>query len=92
MSWRPTTASRRVLEKRFKAILHRSVHQEIRRIRVNNIVRLLVGTDLSVADIAAHCGFDGVEHIVRYFRKETGVSLASTALATCDDRKNGMLE
>ncbi len=70
-----TTASRRVLEKRFKAILHRSVHQEIRRIRVNNIIRLLVGTDLSVADIAAHCGFDGVEHIARYFRKETGVSL-----------------
>ncbi len=70
-----TTASRRVLEKRFKAILHRSVHQEIRRIRVNNIVRLLVGTDLSIADIAAHCGFDGVEHIARYFRKETRVSL-----------------
>ncbi len=70
-----TTASRRVLEKRFKAVLHRSVHQEIRRIRVNNIIRLLVGTDLSVADIAAHCGFDGVEHIARYFRKETGASL-----------------
>ena len=70
-----TTTSRRVLEKRFKAILHRSVHQEIRRIRVNNIIRLLVGTDLSVTDIAAHCGFDGVEHIARHFRKETGVSL-----------------
>ena len=64
-----TTASRRVLEKRFKAILHRSVHQEIRRIRVNNIVRLLVGTDLSVADIAAHCGFDGVEHIAAIFAR-----------------------
>jgi len=70
-----TTASRRVLEKRFKAILHRSVHQEIRRVRVNNIIRLLVGTDMSVTDIAAHCGFDGVEHIARHFRKETGVSL-----------------
>jgi LacI family transcriptional regulator len=70
-----TTASRRVLEKRFKAILRRSVHQEIRRIRVNNIIRLLVGTDMSVTDIAAHCGFDGVEHIARHFRKETGVSL-----------------
>jgi LacI family transcriptional regulator len=70
-----TTASRRVLEKRFKAVLHRSVHQEIRRIRVNNIIRLLVGTDMSVTDIAAHCGFDGVEHIARHFRKETGVSL-----------------
>ena len=70
-----TTASRRVLEKRFKAILHRSVHQEIRRVRVNNIIRLLVGTDMSITDIAAHCGFDGVEHIARHFRKETGMSL-----------------
>ena len=70
-----TTVSRRVLEKRFKAILRRSVHQEIRRVRVNGIIRLLVGTDMSVADIAAHCGFDGVEHIARHFRKETGVSL-----------------
>jgi len=70
-----TTASRRVLEKRFKAILRRSVHQEIRRVRVNGIIRLLVGTDMSIADIAAHCGFDGVEHIARHFRKETGVSL-----------------
>ncbi len=70
-----TTASRRVLEKRFKAILHRSVHQEIRRVRVNNMIRLLVGTDMSIADIAAHCGFDGVEHIARHFRKETGLSL-----------------
>jgi LacI family transcriptional regulator len=70
-----TNASRRVLEKRFKTILHRSVHQEIRRVRVNNMIRLLVGTDMSIADIAAHCGFDGVEHIARHFRKETGLSL-----------------
>jgi len=70
-----TNVSRRVLEKRFKAILRRSVHQEIRRVRVNSIVQLLVDTDMSVTDIAIHCGSDGVEHIARYFRKETGVSL-----------------
>lgn len=70
-----TNVSRRVLEKRFKTMLRRSVHQEIRRVRVNNIIQLLVGTDMSVTDIAAHCGFDGVEHIARYFRKETGASL-----------------
>jgi LacI family transcriptional regulator len=70
-----TSVSRRVLEKRFKAILRRSVHQEIRRVRVNNIIPLLVGTDMSVTDIVLHCGFDGVEHISRYFRKETGASL-----------------
>ncbi|MBN1510012.1 MAG: DNA-binding transcriptional regulator [Sedimentisphaerales bacterium] len=70
-----TNVSRRVLEKRFKAILRRSVHQEIRRVRVHNIIPLLVGTDMSITDIAVHCGFDGVEHISRYFRKETGASL-----------------
>ena len=70
-----TNVSRRVLEKRFKAILRRSVHQEIRRVRVNNIIPLLVGTDMSITDIALRCGFDGVEHISRYFRKETGASL-----------------
>jgi LacI family transcriptional regulator len=70
-----TSVSRRVLEKRFKAVLRRSVHQEIRRVRVNNIIPLLVGTDMSITDIALRCGFDGVEHISRYFRKETGASL-----------------
>jgi LacI family transcriptional regulator len=70
-----TNVSRRVLEKRFKAVLRRSVHQEIRRVRVHNIIQLLVGTDMSIADIARHGGFDGVAHIARYFREETGVSL-----------------
>jgi len=70
-----TNVSRRVLEKRFKAILRRSVYQEIRRIRVNYIIELLVGTDMSITEIAVKSGFDGVEHISRYFRKETGISL-----------------
>jgi len=70
-----TNVSRRVLEKRFKSILRRSVHQEIRRVRVNNIVQLLIGSDMNITEIALHTGFDGVEHIARYFRKETGLSL-----------------
>ena len=70
-----TNVSRRVLEKRFKAVLRRSVHQEIRRVRVNHIVQLLIGTDMNITEIATHAGFDGVEHIARYFRKETGMSL-----------------
>lgn len=70
-----TNVSRRVLEKRFKSILRRSVHQEIQRVRVNNIVQLLIGSDMNITEIALHTGFDGVEHIARYFRKETGMSL-----------------
>ncbi len=70
-----TTVSRRVLEKKFRAILRRSIHREIRRVRVQNILRLLVGTDMSISDIASKTGFTGVEHIARYFREETGMSL-----------------
>ncbi|MBN1844327.1 MAG: DNA-binding transcriptional regulator [Sedimentisphaerales bacterium] len=72
---RSTNVSRRVLEMRFKASLRRSVQQEIRRVRVNHIVQYLVGTDLSITEIAVQCGFGGVEHIARYFRKEMGMSL-----------------
>jgi LacI family transcriptional regulator len=67
--------SRRVLEKRFKAILRRSIHQEIRRVRVGHIIRLLVETNMRIREIAAKSGFDGVEHISRYFHRETGLSL-----------------
>ncbi|MBN1361225.1 MAG: DNA-binding transcriptional regulator [Sedimentisphaerales bacterium] len=70
-----TSVSRRVLEKRFKAILRRSVYQEIRRVRVGYIIQLLVGSNMSITEIAVKAGFDGVEHVSRYFRKETGVSL-----------------
>jgi len=51
------------------------VYQEIRRVRVSYIIELLVGTDMSITEIAVKSGFDGVEHISRYFRKETGISL-----------------
>ena len=70
-----TSVSRRVLEKRFRSILHRSVYQEIRRVRVSSIIQLLVGTDMSITEIAVQSGFDSVEHVARYFRKETGMSL-----------------
>lgn len=70
-----TTSSRRVLEKRFRNILNRSIYQEIRRTRVDQIITMLVETDLSISQIAQKMGFPGVEHIARYFRQETGTSL-----------------
>jgi transcriptional regulator GlxA family with amidase domain len=64
-----------VLENRFRTALRRSIHQEIRRMRVDRIIQLLIGTNMSIKEIALRCGFDGVEHIARYFRKVTGFSL-----------------
>jgi LacI family transcriptional regulator len=67
--------SRRVLEKRFRAILHRSVHQEIKRIRITLLTEMLTQTDMTISEIASEMGFPGAEHIARYFRKEKGMSL-----------------
>lgn len=60
--------SRRALEKRFRKQLGRSVLEEIRRVRTDQIARLLVETDLSVGEIAEMLGFTDAQHIARYFR------------------------
>lgn len=62
--------SRRVLERRFRTELGRSVLDEIRRTRVDQIARMLVETNHSISEIAFATGFQGVEHFARYFRQE----------------------
>lgn len=66
--------SRRVLEKRFRAILGHSIHDEIRRARVEQIIQMLAETTMSISEIAQALGFPDVAHISRYFRREKGVS------------------
>jgi LacI family transcriptional regulator len=66
--------SRRVLEKRFRKLLGRSVLSEIRRVRVAQICRLLAETNLSVSQIADSLGYTSIEHIARYFRSEVKMS------------------
>ncbi|HOM99519.1 MAG TPA: DNA-binding transcriptional regulator [Acidobacteriota bacterium] len=71
---RSAALSRRVLEKRFRNYLGRSVMQEIRRVRTDHIARLLLETDWTIQQIGAEMGFSGIEHIARYFRREKGMS------------------
>ena len=66
--------SRRVLEKRFRKLLGRSVLSEIRRVRVAQICRLLAETNLSVSQVADSLGYTSIEHIARYFRSEMKMS------------------
>ncbi len=66
--------SRRALEKRFRDSLGRSVLDEIRRVRTDQIARLLVETELPVAQIAEQLGFADVQHIARYFRGAKAMS------------------
>jgi LacI family transcriptional regulator len=67
--------SRRVLERRFRQVLGRSILDEIRRVRIEQVVRILTETNMSVSEIATTLGYPGVEHIARYFRREKGMSL-----------------
>jgi len=68
-------SSRRVLERRFRQILGRSILDEIRRVRIEQVIRMLVETNMSISEITTALGYPGVEHIARYFRQERGMSL-----------------
>lgn len=70
-----TSLSRRVLESRFKNILNKSILKEIRQTRVEQIIKMLCETNISIKEIAEKLGYTGTDHISRYFRKEKGVSL-----------------
>ena len=60
--------SRRALEIKFRQEIGCSILEHIRRVRTDQIVRLLVETELSVVQIAESLGFSDVQHFARYFR------------------------
>lgn len=64
--------SRRSLERRFRAALDRTVHEEITRARLERVKRRLVESDLPIKAIARDSGFAGLEHLSRVFRQKEG--------------------
>ncbi len=71
-----TKLGRRALEQRFKKNIHRSIYDEIRRVRVEWISKMLIETDLPISEITSLLNFTDVEHISRYFKKEKGIGLS----------------
>ncbi|MFT6833830.1 MAG: LacI family transcriptional regulator [Planctomycetota bacterium] len=69
---RAAAVSRRVLESRFKERLDRSPHQEILRTRIERIRTLLLGTDLTIAEIARRTNFQHVEYLTVAFKRALG--------------------
>jgi len=69
-----TTLSRRCLLDRFHRVLGRSIHEEITRVRIDKISRLLLETNQSIAQIAIKLGYTGDDHLARYFKNETGMT------------------
>ncbi|MBX7211173.1 MAG: DNA-binding transcriptional regulator [Verrucomicrobiaceae bacterium] len=64
-------ASRSVLQRRFRAALGRTLNQELITQRVTAAQRLLIDTQLSLADIAERCGFRHQEYMGVVFKAET---------------------
>lgn len=72
-----TTIAKRTLQKRFRKILGHSIRDEIRHIRIEQAIQMLMETNMPISEIALALGFEGFEHISRYFRKEKGMSLSA---------------
>jgi LacI family transcriptional regulator len=66
--------SRRSLQGRFLKVLHRSVQDEIARVRAEMVAQLLVETNLSISEICVRLEYGGPEHISRSFKRAKGIS------------------
>jgi len=66
--------SRRMLHNRFKQAIGRSIHDEITRVRIQQVIRMLVETNMTVTEIALAMGYSGPEKLIRYFQRETGAT------------------
>jgi len=68
------SVSRRYLHDKFMKTLRRSVYDEIKRVRIDLISRMLLETDISISDIALNLGYDNTNHFARYFKHKIGIS------------------
>ncbi|MFP3937921.1 MAG: substrate-binding domain-containing protein [Phycisphaerae bacterium] len=62
--------SRRLLERRFRKVLDRTVHDEIRRAQIDTARRLLVETDMPLAEVTRRCGFRYFSHFSQVCKEE----------------------
>ena len=67
--------SRRVLERRFRNELKRSILSEIRRTRKEIIIRMLLESNLTASQIASKLNFSDASHLGRFFRSMEGMSI-----------------
>ena len=65
------------LDRLFAARLGRSAGTEIARRRLARAQKLLAGTDMSLAEIAARCGYCHASFFIRTFRRATGLTPAA---------------
>jgi LacI family transcriptional regulator len=69
-----THVSRRFLEKQFQAVVGRSLHDEILRIRLETSQRLLTTTAMPLKEVATRSGFRRADYLSSVFREKLGLS------------------
>jgi LacI family transcriptional regulator len=74
---RHVALSRSALEPRLKAVIGRTIHQEIHRVQLERVRALLSTSDLPTKQIAAQTGFHSVQYLSRVFRKQTHLTPAT---------------
>jgi LacI family transcriptional regulator len=65
---------RRLLERKFRKVLGRSISEEIRRVHLERARSLLTDTDLAMSTLAVSAGFSNASHLSVVFRQETGMT------------------
>jgi LacI family transcriptional regulator len=66
--------SRRTLELRFRKSINHSINDEIHRVRIQQISKLLLDDSMSISEIAHGLGYADFAHLARYFRKHKGMA------------------
>jgi len=65
---------RRTLEKRFRKLLSRSLHEEILAVRMGRVKQLLTETKLSLEQIAVTMNYEHPEYLSVVFKREVGLT------------------
>lgn len=68
--------SRSVLQRRFRAMLGRSIHDLIVAVRLDRVKELLAESDLALPDIAQRTGFRHSEYLSTVFKQKTGQTVS----------------
>lgn len=71
---RQVPTSRRVLYRRFKKSLGRTIAKEIRIVRINHAARMLLDTNFTIAEICDRLKFDAPQNFTRTFLREKGMT------------------
>ena len=68
--------SRSTLQRRFRKVLGRTVHDEILRVRLRRVHELLVDSELPLESVADKAGFAHRQYLGEIFKARTGYTLA----------------